>query len=211
MKTSKLKGLAKYTFIMAATYFVLPPVASFVTRFGVSYATAGATGVIPRLSAMYYTESLSANAFLLAQTNAHLIAGSLCATCGCLDWGTSDSNQSVIKGSDHLLQDEKTGSESSDLVLSQKMLPINTSQEKTVNNEDGWVFWLLELLSSMFGPKKVALSCSYQADGNNVPKSSELVSLPRVDSSVVSNVNIGLKSTEMFDHIMPESNSIKSF
>ena len=104
MKTSKLKGLAKYTFIMAATYFVLPPVASFVTRRKVSYATAGATGVIPRLRRCI-TESLSANAFLLAQTNAILLLAVWCHM-----WlfrlGNEDSNQSVIKGSDHLLQDE---------------------------------------------------------------------------------------------------------
>ena len=44
-----------------------------------------------------------------------------------------------------------------------------------------------------------------------MPKASELVSLPRGDCPLISNVNVGLKSTEMFDHIMPESNSIKSF
>ncbi len=213
MKTSKLKGLAKYTFIMAATYFVLPPVASLVTRVGVSYATAGATGVIPSLSAMYYRESLSANAFLLAQTNAHLIAGSLCATCGCLDldWGMTDSNQSAIKGNDNLLQDEKTGSENLDLVLSKKMRPINPSQEKTVDNGDGWIVWLLGLLNNIFGPKKVSSTYSYQVDSKNTPKASELVSLPGVGSSEVSNVNIGLKSTEMPDHMVPRTNSVMSF
>lgn len=211
MKISKLKGLAKYTFIMAATYFVLPPVASMVTRVGVSYATAGATGVIPSLSAMYYRESLSANAFLLAQTNAHLIAGSLCATCGCLDWGTTDSNQSAIKGSDVLFQAEKMSSENSDLVLSKKMSPINTSQEKTVNNSNGWIVWLLELLNNIFGPKKVPSLCPYQVGSKNTPKASELVSLSGVDSSMISNVNIGLKSTEMPDQMLPEVNLVKSF